>query len=216
MKLYSILYRDWSPLNVFYPQAECVVLTENSQLKEPGIVISWGGGDIHPSLYGRDNQASHVGARPSDRDLIEQRFLIEAVEKKFPIFGVCRGAQLACALAGGILIQNVQKHGWTHQITTNDGRTMLTSSLHHQMMYPWAVPHELLAWSAESLSSVYHGITEQELDKIPLKDGDICEPEVVWFPTIKALAIQGHPEMMSPHCTFNRYVRELVTTYLSV
>ncbi len=216
MRLYSILYRDWSPLNTFYPQAECVVLTDESQLTEPGIVICWGGGDIHPSLYGREDQGSYVGPRPSERDLIEQHFLQEAIKAKFPIFGVCRGAQLACALAGGILIQNVKKHGWTHQITTSDGRQMLTSSLHHQMMYPWAVEHELLAWSTESLSSVYQGITEQELDAIPLKNDDICEPEVVFFPHIKALAIQGHPEMMSPHCTFNRYVRELVSTYLTL
>ena len=174
------------------------------QLSDPGILIIWGGSDIHPSLYGRENVRSYVDAGPSRRDIAEYNLMIRAVELKMPIVGVCRGAQMACALAGGILIQHVNGHGWAHHITTSDGRKVMTSSLHHQMMYPWNVEHTLLAWASPSQSKMYLGITDDELLRIEV------EPEVVWFPTIHCLAIQGHPEMMDPACNFNKYVKDQV------
>ena len=92
---------------------------------------------------------------------------------------------------------------------------MITSSLHHQMMYPWEVEHELLAWSNEPLSSHYKGITPEEQAKIPVIRGKICEPEVVWFPKIRTLAVQGHPEMMDAKCQFNLYLHDLLNAYIT-
>jgi gamma-glutamyl-gamma-aminobutyrate hydrolase PuuD len=188
------------------PKSKC-------EFSGPGALIIWGGGDIHPSLYGRPNYASGTGKTLSDRDVVEVKLLEKAIEAKIPILGICRGAQLGCAAAGGILIQHVNEHGRSHMMATSDGKEMVTSSLHHQMMFPWEVEHELIAWASPARSNKYVGITEEEAKHIPKKEELYIEPEIVWFPKIKCLAIQGHPEFMDNQCLFNLYIKELCGRY---
>jgi anthranilate/para-aminobenzoate synthase component II len=107
------------------------------------------------------------------------------------MIGVCRGAQMMCAFAGGYLIQHVRGHQTDHFITTSEGDTFRTTSCHHQMMYPYNIPHEMLAWSTENRSTIYEGEIGEDLsDRMASRK----EPEVVYYPTIRGLAIQGHPE----------------------
>ena len=110
--------------------------------------------------------------------------------QNIPMIGVCRGAQLACAFAGGSLAQHVTGHGHNHKITTlRDGEVVTTSS-HHQMMNPAGTDGLVLAWSTERLSQCYQG--ERAVDIVSMKERD--EPEIVWFGSTRTLAIQGHPE----------------------
>lgn len=146
-----------------------------------------GGGDIHPSIYGCRNTDSHVNEVASGRDRLEIRAMTEAIRQGALIIGSCRGAQLACALAGGKLVQDVTNHTSQHSITTVDGTEFMATSVHHQQMYPWDIDHDLLAWSTSNRSDHYHG------DNIS-SDAVILEPEAVYFPTIHALGFQWHPE----------------------
>ena len=173
-----------------------------------GFLVIWGGEDIHPSLYGEENLASFVDFTASERDLMELALIDKAVHLGMPVLGVCRGAQLCCAIAGGKLAQDIEGHGRSHNISTNDGRTFITSSVHHQMMYPFEVEHELLAWSTTQLSKHYVGLTPDEISKVEV------EPEVVYFPEQQFLAVQGHPEFMDENCAFNHYIGELIKNYL--
>lgn len=214
--MYSAWAKYFHPFDKFYPEAKQVFLRDETfKFEGPGVLIIWGGGDIHPSLYGRPNYASNTYAKMSARDKIEVSLMEQAIELKIPVIGVCRGAQLGCAAAGGILIQDVNGHTQTHRIKTSDGKDVWTSSLHHQMMYPWLVEHQLLAWSSPALSNEYTGITEEEASKIPVIDGAYTEPEVVWFPEIKCLAIQGHPEFMEETTMYNRYIKEVCDKCIS-
>lgn len=180
-----------------------------SDITDPdGMLIIWGGADISPSLYGEPNVASGGGDKPSRRDEEEIALINKAFAIGMPVLGVCRGAQLCCALAGGKLVQDVGGHGTTHQMQTNKGVVMDTSSVHHQMMFPFDVEHELIAWSKKSLSNRYIGITFEQAGKLTV------EPEIVYFPKQKFLAVQGHPEFMDANCAFNVYVRSLVKEYL--
>lgn len=221
VKVYSALYSMFNPLNRFFPEAECVKVVAGSKLEAPGILVIHGGSDIHPSIYGRPNEASYVGNSPSPRDQAEMKLFLDAVKAGVPILGICRGAQLACAMAGGILVQDVDGHQGAHRIVTDDGRTLLSNSIHHQMMYPWQVEHKLLGWSAIPKSTLYRGISDDELAAWPKKtyesesgpsDGYV-EPEVVYFPQFRCLAVQGHPEMLDAKCEFNRYVQELINVH---
>ena len=217
MNLYSACYSDWHPFDKFYPTAKKIVCREgNESLEHPGVLILWGGGDIHPSLYNRENLASNVGKQLSNRDQIEAALLAKAIDIGMPVIGVCRGAQMCCAAAGGILIQDVNNHHVDHRIKTTTGLSLITSSLHHQMMYPWKVPYELMAWSAYPLSTEFVGLTTQEAESIPCMPNtdSFYEPEVVWFPSILSIAIQGHPEYMKSTEPFNQYVKELVDGYI--
>ena len=203
-----------NPFDLWWPYAEVISVTEPENLKpehDPAVLILWGGADIHPKLYGRENHGSNVGKTPSFRDLQEARLFQAAVARGIAIIGVCRGAQLACALSGGILVQHIQGHSTTHLIETHDGFKMSSSSLHHQLMYPWKIEHRLLAWASPSQITQLGGLTEEELQEWPGTEKEaLLEPEVVWFPKTRALAIQGHPEHMADYAPFNRYLEHCV------
>lgn len=176
-------------------------------------VVLWGGEDIHPSYYNEKphpmNQARHLPA-PSKRDKFEWKVMTYCYMEGIPIIGVCRGAQFLCAFAGGYLIQHVDNHHSDHYVTTNDGRKFEVTSCHHQMMFPYEVEHELLAWSSTKRSNIYEGagcIDDQGMKVKP-------EAEIVYFPRVRGLAIQGHPEWAKNSSEFVSYVNEMVRSRL--
>jgi gamma-glutamyl-gamma-aminobutyrate hydrolase PuuD len=108
---------------------------------------------------------------------------------------------MLCALAGGFLIQDVTHHaGHNHLVATKDGRSFMVNSLHHQMLYPFDVEHEMVAWSAPALSSHYLDVNDPI--EVPI------EPEFVYFPKEKGIAIQWHPEYMRYEMEAQEYVKE--------
>lgn len=176
-------------------------------------VVFWGGTDIHPSLYNEElnkhSQASKSG--PSQRDLFEWQAMNYCKLNKIPMIGVCRGAQLMTAFVGGKLIQHVNGHHSEHNITTDQGEVLSTTSCHHQMMYPFDVEHKMLAWSTLSRSTVYLNGENRDVDKMYLKS--VVEPEVVYYPQIRGLAIQGHPEW-ALNTPFSEYCNGLIEELL--
>ena len=109
MKLYSALYRDFHPLDVFFPKASCAVVDKPGQMDQPGILILHGGTDIQPSLYGK-GRSSRTYDGAFQRDAIEWELIKEAKEKNILICGWCRGAQLLCAAAGGYQLLALAGH----------------------------------------------------------------------------------------------------------
>jgi len=170
------------------------------------LVVFTGGHDVWPELYGENcgwNTYYSI-----QRDLYEGRMFEQAQKHGIPCAGICRGAQFLCVKAGGKLIQDITGHGGAnHKITTNDGRIIRCNSSHHQMQLPnaEAVP---LAWSERPLSKHYLN-----------GDGDHVEVdreyEVVYYPTIKSLGCQFHPEwsMTCPQDGIE-YAQEVVREYL--
>lgn len=193
LKFYHAEFGDDRPFELYFPKARHEAIDHPRELQKPGVLVLWGGQDISPSIYGRPNHyLTHAPDGVRGRDAVEVALTKAAIDMGMPIFGVCRGAQLVCAMSGGILVQHVTGHvGNAHLIEFSDGKKLPMSTLHHQMMYPWNVEHELLAWT-KPLSRCYEGISEEEADRI------IVEPEIVFFPKTRAFAIQGHPEYMHP------------------
>ena len=222
MRIYSKHRYDYSPFNKLFPDSEGVHVDENfKDYEPPGIVVFWGGGDIHPSLYGRKGVKKVEPQTPSIVDEVDVKMFINAVECDMPILGVCRGAQLACVMAGGILIQDVDGHNvGNHMVETTDKKRILLNSSHHQMMYPWDTDHELIAYTCPPRSTKYLGLTEDEIEAIPtttLEGVDkpiMIEPEMVYFKKIKALGVQYHPEWYHTANEANLYLKTLVHKYL--
>lgn len=173
------------------------------KIEDAELIMFTGGQDINPQIYGCEAHHSTYFSR--DRD----KFEINAYRQIRPdqlCIGICRGAQLACALNGGILVQDVTNHwiGGTHTMSRCSDIDMDDildiPSLHHQMMYPYDMPkrdYTLMYVSTNQRSSHYEGdkITEKQISKLH----QIGEPEVVLFHkegNPRFLAIQGHPEMM--------------------
>jgi len=193
MKLYSAYYRGNDPFAIF---DKVIDTAYPHKLKDDGALILWGGEDISPAIYGQRPVKARAPAQPSDRDEVEIAMFKTAVQLGMPIIGICRGAQLGCALSGGSLYQHLDTgHHETHKVQTKDGHSFKTSSCHHQALDLTNVPddeYELLAWDEGRKTRVH-------TDKDTF---DVVIPEVVHFKKTKFFAIQGHPEWMNPNSPF--------------
>lgn len=208
-RLASAIWNDSGPFMNLNGVADCRAVRNPGELTPDDILIVHGGEDIHPSLYNKavSRYTGVSGDNPSQRDRIEWALMQEAVKMGVPIIGICRGAQMLCALAGGFLVQHVHNHGGRHMVVTKDDHSFLTNSIHHQMMYPFDVEHELVSWVPEKLSDVHYDVDQQI--ELPL------EPEFVFFPQQKGFAIQWHPEMMADNTPANQYVIKFINERLA-
>jgi len=176
------------------------------------LVYFSGGADVSPYLYGEKTHPTTY-SHPK-RDMLEMRVYEQARMLDIPIVSICRGSQFVTAMQpGGRLVQNVCGHNLYHTHDIKDLRNnkiVSTTSTHHQMMYPFEIKdYELIAISSKSLSHKYEFGSPKgnELESIS-KYG---EPEIVFYPKSRALAIQGHPEDYgSTEDDFPTYCRELV------
>lgn len=167
-----------------------IVTNSLHNFEQGDILILEGGTDIDTIIYNKPRER-YTSTPDKNRDKIEIELFQKAVAANVPILGICRGAQLSCALSGGSLIQHIDNHTSSHKVKTNLGENYWTSSCHHQAMIIDDTKHELLAWC--------------EFDKIP---------EVVFFKDTKSLAIQGHPEFMNQEDAFVKYTVDLVKEFL--
>lgn len=179
-----------------------------------GDVILFGGGeDISPKLYGEKSVYMTFADGMSVRDLTEKIAFEVARSQGAKCYGICRGAQILCALSGGKLVQHVSGHGGGgHFISTRDKERYFTSSAHHQMMWPYGLAkdrYEMIAVSEKNLSNVY-----MFSPKDIRKEIEHPEPEIVYFPETHSLGIQGHPEFMRDDADFVGYSRRLLEQYL--
>jgi gamma-glutamyl-gamma-aminobutyrate hydrolase PuuD len=155
-------------------------------IKECDIMIFPGGPDVCPKYY---NETPHRKTSTSPlrcKDHVEE--MLRGIEQGKLLVGICGGAQLLTVGAGGSLVQHITGHaiGGTHGVTV-DGIEYQATSSHHQMMYPYEVNHDMLGLSTEKRSTEYWKNDEDMYDLTE-------DVEVVWYPEIRALAIQPHPE----------------------
>lgn len=186
------------PFSELFPNATNLAYCDS--LKGIDAIVLWGGEDISPTVYAEKPIRGSGPAEPTERDLFELELMRVAHKAGKPILGVCRGAQFICAFAGGKLVQNVSGHTQNHIIQTEDMKQFFVTSAHHQMLYPFDVAHQMLAWSAEKRSGCYDGISLEEREKI------YDEPEVVFFPEVNGFAVQCHPEWHEEHHPFNKWM----------
>ncbi len=167
------------------------------------LVVFTGGADVQPSLYG-ENTYHRCHCRP-ERDAQEIEVFKKALAHGVPMFGICRGAQFLCVMAGGKLVQHSSGHHQWHNIVLSDGRQFKVSSSHHQMMIP--KEESILGWAEPRLSSFYIGGNGQNLNYNR-------EVEVAEFPSIKAYGVQYHPEIMGKDTDGFKYCQELIRKLL--
>ena len=194
------------PFNVLFD--EVVAYKDGMDIQKFDAMVLWGGEDICPKLYEqKPNAFNEAGDLPSGRDLLEWKLVKQAVGYGIPMIGVCRGAQLLCAFDGGTLAQDVGGHMSGHDIEFRDGNRMFAAASHHQMMLLRANA-QVLAWACHNNKpDFYLG----ENDTINTFHPTFKQPEVVYFPDIKALGIQPHPEWMPRSEKFVEVCNNLVS-----
>ena len=71
-----------------------------------GLVIS-GGPDVFPGRFNKTNDTNRCGTIDAKRDTLELALIQEALKRKMPILGVCRGEQIFNVALGGSLIIDI-------------------------------------------------------------------------------------------------------------
>lgn len=162
------------------------------------LVVWTGGADISPELYNEKSlPTTYVDA---ERDKFEVSMF-----KKFPRtggplkVGICRGAQLLCALSGGSMWQDIEGHGRIHDaMDVTTGELITVSSMHHQEMIP---PAGAVVWTKAC----------EAVKKIKMKEGNkytetnnlklYRDVESLWIPQTESFCFQPHPEIGPKSCT---------------
>lgn len=172
-----------------------------TNLEEADLITFTGGADINPAIYGmKPHPKTHYWSRRDEEELaVAQKYM--GIEKLK--VGICRGAQLLCALNGGTLFQDVNNHanGRTHAVlyTAEDGTTTSAhvTSLHHQMLRPGK--HSNYEDWATAAISTYRDLDKEERRPTNFKEG--YDREIVYYPDSASFCFQGHPEYGHGECT---------------
>lgn len=170
------------------------------RLKDHGIVFLWGGSDIGTDLYNETPNNYCSNSEPSYRDIFELKVINKAIENNIPIVGICRGAQLLCVHQKGKLLQHINNHCQPHLIITKDGQTLKTNSWHHQMMIP--TEDAIIYAKCKEKTTGFNQNNQVLLVK--------AVPEIVYWPKINSLGIQGHPEFADCPREFFKYLNKLI------
>lgn len=166
------------------------------------VVLFTGGADVNPAMYGH---TKHLTTHYSERDDELYDICYNKAKEQNPdikFVGICRGSQYLCVKAGGKLVQDLKGHAiWgTHEVTDYEGETHQVTSTHHQMQYPCDVQHKVLAWADAIAQEPQMHIDGEAVDvELPM------DYEAVWYPSIKALAFQPHPEFNGAGTTLNLF-----------
>lgn len=212
MKLLSLKH---GPAQLGYPFDklfnEVVLYKDGMDIQKFNAIVFWGGEDISPTLYSqKPNAFCEATDMPSARDLLEWKLMKLAVGYGIPMIGVCRGAQLMCAFDGGSLAQDVGGHMSGHDIEFRDGQRIFAAASHHQMMLPRSNA-QVLAWACHNQKPTFY---LGENDTINTFVPTFKQPEIVYFPDIKGLGIQPHPEWMPSGEKFVEVCNNLVSDFL--
>lgn len=175
---------------------------------KPDLLFFIGGADVNPKYY-TENLGKYTGINNEHDEL--DFTAKDMFPRDTPKLGICRGSQFLTVAAGGKLIQHVSNHTQSHPITTKGGSEYKITSTHHQMCYPFDVSgYKLLAWSTKFRSTTYLNGNNKETDL----DIDFLEPEIMYYPNINALGIQGHPEFGNCPKETSNYCIKLVQKLL--
>lgn len=164
-----------------------------------------GGADIHPSWY--DSPRHPYSGGNLHRDERTDNLFIEATEKGIPIIGICRGGQFLNARVGGGMYQHVDGHagGWHRLLDEQTKCYHEVNSLHHQMIIPTdravLIARAVAGKNDTNIASfreiaVYEGEElrpELLIVNVPVSE-EAPEWEVVYYPEVKGLCFQAHPE----------------------
>ena len=208
------LWSDRSSLHVFFTQPWYHYTNWLPNVKiadrpeDSDVILFLGGEDVNPILYGED---PHPRTQfNTERDKYELKFFDQAFKEGIPMLGICRGSQFICAMQPrGKLVQDQPNPG-AHMMRTHDGLELMVSSTHHQAQYPFnmhAKDYKVLGWTENMLQRHEDG---ERKEMNPEK-----ECEVVYYPKIRALGIQPHPEMLDYHSPANEWFRKVFYAMLN-
>lgn len=157
-----------------------------------GLLLT-GGADVEPGRYGEDARAGNLKTDPA-RDAMDFLLLQQALDRRIPIFAICRGLQVLNVALGGTLYQDLLED----QATLRPHRSQVRSERLHEVelqapgllaeLLPPTLPVNSLHHQAVHTLSPHLRVTARSTG-----DG-IVEALEPGFPYPWLLAVQWHPE----------------------
>jgi len=178
---------------------DCIRLSyakENADhLRTCGGLLLTGGHDIDPALYGGQTSDPLVTGIDRRRDEFELRLLREALDRKIPVLGICRGLQLTNIFFGGSLIPDLERAGYqSHTSRTDD------SEYEHEVsVLDGSELHHIVGCSVGTVSSSHHqavGRVGAELSVSSRSADGVIESLERVLEDHFLLLVQWHPERM--------------------
>jgi putative glutamine amidotransferase len=105
-----------------FPASTSSMVVAESVKRCDGVLLT-GGDDVDPKLYAGElplELAKMVGPIESDRDVWEKKVIDEALARRKPLLGICRGHQMLNVALGGTLVIDIP--------------TQISNSLNHRQM----------------------------------------------------------------------------------
>lgn len=174
-----IVQSDYSYDKMFKGQGWTIVTNPH----DAELIQFTGGEDVDPALYYEEKHPL-TNSNP-ERDSYESH-IIHQFTGKVPLAGICRGGQLLNVLGGGRMWQHVNGHMGTHKAIYNNNQEdyYFVTSDHHQMMRPSSLGEILVT----AKKSSYKETANEHIEN------DEPDVEAVYYPHMKALCFQPHPE----------------------
>jgi putative glutamine amidotransferase len=200
----QMIVRSWAGLRTTAIAAEihCHPQTVRERIQAfnerglDGLVIP-GGEDVSPGCYGETPHA-HLGRTNAARDQAEIALVLDALKRRMPLLGICRGLQIINVALGGTLYQDIadQVPGTLKHAQWNGPRNRIA---HLISIAPGTLLREALGTTTQRVNSLHHqavhalGRGVRVTAQAP--DGVIEGIEIEGHPW--AVAVQYHPEELA-------------------
>lgn len=183
------------------PSVEFVKLSYHvknaDRVKDIDGLILTGGGDVHPGLYGRDDQIDNVEEVNEQRDAFEFEVIEQALDRELPILGICRGMQIMNVYLGGSLIVDLPTAGYRNHVE-RDG----IDHRHALEIAPGSLLEAITGSGTKRVNSIHHQAVEEPGRglMIAARSDDGVVESLEWVMKDRMpflLLVQWHPERMA-------------------
>jgi putative glutamine amidotransferase len=178
-----------------FPLTHEIKLVEDYLSLIDGLVITGGGHDVHPNLYGVQEVHPTVKPKPK-RTAFEMAIAKLALKQNLPILGICGGQQLLNVALGGTLIQHIPDEV-PESIEHYQGHPRHTVC-HTAKVIKGTFLHQIMETEELSVNSIHHQAVKDPAPGVIVNaiasDGVI---EGIEAPAYKfCLGLQWHPEFI--------------------
>lgn len=118
-----------------------------------GLLVTGGGADVNPELYGQRPHPETDGPPDEERDIMEVKLIKAALESDLPLLSICRGMQLMNIVHGGDLNQHIPE-AELHRVKPPPGRRH--EIVHSINVEPGSKLHEILGATEHPVNSRHH------------------------------------------------------------
>jgi putative glutamine amidotransferase len=172
-----------------------------------GLVVTGGGFDLDPALYGQTPRPGLGELRP-ERTASELLLLRAALSRRLRVLGICGGLQLLVVNAGGALYQDLPRElpSAGEHTQPHDPR----APFHPVLVKEGSLLHRLTGAREVTVNSTHH----QSVRDLPARSGVITGAapdgvvEAIELAGHHALGVQWHPELLAgeEHLALYRWV----------